>query len=258
MTGAALSPLVAIAGLGLLFAGSTRPAHAEPFSHATLDTVLARVLHDGRVDYGALLRDHADLDRYLAAVATAGPEVRLAEWPREEQIAFWVNAYNARVLDGVIRRPGLKSVLDVRKVLGIPTLGFFREQRVTAGARRTLDDIEHRILRARYAEPRLHFVLNCASVSCPVLPERALTGATLEADLEVATRRFLADSTRNRIDPDGGIWLSKIFDWYAEDFRGAAGSVHGFIGQHWPRSEPPRPELHRGYLKYDWSLNGSW
>lgn len=244
----------AVAGAAVLLGVVARPASAEPFSHAAFDTVLARVLREGRVDYGALAKDHADLDRYLAAVAAARPD----PWPREEQIAFWVNAYNARVLDGVIRRPGLKSVLDVRKVLGIPTLGFFRERRATAGARRSLNDIEHRILRARYAEPRLHFVLNCASVSCPVLPERALTAATLEGDLESATRRFLADSTRNRVDPDGSVRLSQIFDWYADDFRAAAGSVSAFVRRHWPGPEPPEPERFRGHLKYDWALNGSW
>jgi len=231
-----------------------RPASAEPFSHAALDTVLARVLREGRVDYRALAKDHADLERYLGAVAAAHPD----PWPREEQIAFWVNAYNARVLDGVIRRPGLKSVLDVRKVLGVPTLGFFREQRVTAGARRSLDDIEHRILRARFAEPRVHFVLNCASVSCPVLPERALTAATLEPDLESATRRFLADSTRNRMDADGTLRVSMIFKWYAKDFQADAGSVGEFIQQHWPGREPLPSSPREGYLKYDWALNGDW
>ncbi|MGH7729965.1 MAG: DUF547 domain-containing protein [Candidatus Eiseniibacteriota bacterium] len=229
-------------------------ARAGSFSHAALDTVLARVLRDGRVDYGALARDHADLDRYLAAVAAARPD----DWPREEQIAFWVNAYNARVLDGVIRRPGLKSVLDVRRVLGVPTLGFFREERITGGARRTLDDIEHRILRARFPEPRLHFVLNCASVSCPLLPERALAAATLEADLEAATRRFLADSTRNRIDPGGRLRLSPIFKWYEGDFRQAAGSVVAFVARYLPGGAAIPPDTRIDFLDYDWSLNGSW
>ncbi len=169
-----------------------------------------------------------------------------------------MNAYNARVLGGVIRRPGLESVLDVGKRLGIPTLGFFRERRLTAGEERSLDDIEHRILRARYGEPRVHFVLNCASVSCPVLPERALTGATLEADLESATRRFLADTTRNRIDPERGLWLSAIFKWYAEDFRKAAGGPQAFVERHWPGAGRFARDLPVRHLRYDWSLNGSW
>ena len=248
------SSLLAGAWAAVWIAAAAGPAWADPISHAALDSVLTRVLRGGRVDYGALARDHADLDRYLAAGAAARPDA----WPREEQIAFWVNAYNARVLDAVIRRPGLKSVLDVRKVAGIPTLGFFREQRVTAGAQHSLDDIEHRILRARYAEPRLHFVLNCASVSCPVLPERALTAATLEADLESATRRFLADSTRNRFDPARGMQLSAIFKWYAEDFRKSDRSVRSFVLAHRPAGGAVRSDLPVTYLDYDWALNGSW
>jgi hypothetical protein len=250
----ARSPLLAISALALMLAGPARPAAGAGFAHAALDSVLVRVLRDGRVDYGALLRDHADLDRYLAALEIAEPDA----WPRGEQIAFWVNAYNARVLEGVLRRPGLKSVLDVRKVLGVPTLGFFRERRVTAGARRSLDDIEHRILRRRYAEPRVHFVVNCASVSCPVLPGRALTAATLEADLEAATRSFLADTTRNRLDRDGTIRVSMIFKWYAKDFEANAGSVGEFLRRHWPVGGQPPETLDLGYLEYDWSLNGTW
>jgi hypothetical protein len=234
-------------------ADSTRVA-PERFSHAALDSVLVRILRDGRVDYGGLSRDHGTLDRYLSALAAADPD----GWPRGEQIAFWVNAYNARVLDRVIRRPGLKSVLDVGKKLGVPTLGFFHEKRPTAGHDRSLDDIEHRILRARFHEPRIHFVLNCAAVSCPVLPARALTGAELETDLEAATHRFLADSTRNRIEPGRGLWLSTIFKWYGDDFRATDGSVQAFIERHWPGSGPFAPDLPVRFLDYDWSLNGSW
>lgn len=254
MRNAVRSLHLAVAWASVWLAVAAGSAGADAFSHAALDTVLRRVLRDGWVDYGALAKDHTDLDRYLAASASARPD----EWPRGEQIAFWVNVYNARVLDGVIRRPGLKSVLDVRKVLGIPTLGFFRERRVTAGARRSLDDIEHRILRARYAEPRLHFVLNCASVSCPVLPERALAAATLEADLESATRRFLADSTRNRIHGPRGMELSAIFKWYAEDFRKSHGSVEAFVHGHLSPGVALIPEQTITYLDYDWALNGTW
>jgi hypothetical protein len=249
------APRLTAAALAALALAAPRPGAAdEPFSHAAFDSVLARVLHRGRVDYGALARDPGDLDRYLGRVAEARPD----DWPREEQIAFWVNAYNARVLEGVIRRPGLKSVLDVGKLVGIPTLGFFKERRLTAGRARSLDDIEHRILRARYGEPRVHFVLNCASASCPVLPARALTDATLDSTLEAATREFLADTTRNRIEPERELALSHLFKWYGDDFRAAAGSLQAFIERHWPGPGRFRPDLPVRFLPYDWSLNGSW
>ena len=235
-------------------AAPTAAAPSPRFSHAALDTVLARYLHDGSVDYGALRREHGALDRYLVAVAAARPD----GWPREEQIAFWVNAYNARVLEAVIRRPGLESVMDVGRSERFPGPGFFREPRPTGGAPRTLEDVEKGILRARFHEPRVHFVLNCASRSCPVLPERALRAATLEADLESATRRFLTDETRNRIEPRHALRVSAIFDWYGEDFRAEAGSVQGWIERHWPGRERFASGLSLHFLPYDWALNGHW
>ena len=227
---------------------------AEVFSQAAFDTVLGAHLHDGRVDYGALAADPGPLERYLATTREANPD----GWPREEQIAFWVNVYNARVLDGVIHHPKLRSVLDVGKTLGVPTLGFFRETFIVAGKKLSLNDIEHKILRARFHEPRVHFVLNCASASCPVLPEHPLTATALDATLEQATVRFLIDPARNQIDPARRLEVSSIFKWYGDDFKTAAGSVQAFIERHWPRKDKFAPELPVRFLDYDWSLNGSW
>ncbi len=241
-----------MAALGVLV-GCTG-ACAEGFSHAALDTALRRHLHDGRVDYGGLARDRGPLERYLASTLAARPDT----WSREEQIAFWVNVYNARVLDGVIRRRGLGSVLDVGKTLGVPTLGFFRETFRVAGWRLSLNDIEHGILRTRYHEPRIHFVLNCASASCPALPEHPLTADGLDIQLERATQQFLTNRDRNRIDPTGKLEVSSIFKWYGGDFKAAAGSIQAFIEKHWPRSERFAPNLPIRFIDYDWSLNGSW
>ena len=243
-----------LALLGLLALAAPARATAPAFNAAALDTVLARHLRDGQVDYGALARDRAALDRFLASTERARPD----DWPRAEQIAFWVNAYNARVLEGVIEHPGIGSVLEVGRIAGVPTLAFFRSKRLTAGRRLSLNDIEHGILRTRFADPHLHFVLNCASASCPVLPARALTGAALENELEDATRRFLSDSTRNRIDPARQLDLSMIFKWYGEDFQKSVGSVQAFIERNWPGHERFAPDLPTRYLPYDWTLNGRW
>ncbi len=227
---------------------------ARPFSHAEFDTVLRRHLRDGRVDYRGLAAHPGPLRRYLAACAEAQPD----EWPAGEQVAFWVNAYNATVLQGVIRRPGLKSVLDVGKTLGIPTLGFFRERGRVARAMRSLDDIEHGILRERFKDARIHFVLNCASTSCPVLPERALRPDSLDAELNRATLRFLTDPTRNRIEPPSRIELSSIFKWYRDDFVQTDGSLVRFIEHYGAPGWKFRPYTRVEFLRYDWSLNGSW
>lgn len=232
----------------------TSPVLAALPDAAALDTVLARHVRDGRVDYGALARDRGPLDRYLAAVARANPE----QESRDEQLAFWVNAYNARVLEGILRWPGLKSVLDVGKVVGVPTLGFFRQRTRTAGRELSLDDIEHGVLRKRFREPRLHFVLNCASVSCPDLPSRALRAATLDSTLEAATRAFLSDPSRNRVLADGTLEISHLFKWYGEDFSAESGGVAGFVARHGLRPPARASKSTVRYLDYDWALNGRW
>ena len=233
-----------------------RPAHAtgSGFSYAALDTVLDRHLHGGRVDYGALARDRGPLERFLASSRGARPE----SWSRDDQMAFWVNVYNARVLDGVIRRPGLKSVLDVGKKLGIPTLGFFREPGVSAGRKLSLNDIEHDILRKGFKEPRIHFVLNCASASCPVLPERSLEGATVDSALTSATAAFLSDRTKNPATAGSELRLSSIFKWYRADFEAKAGSLQAFIQRHQPGAATIANGTPIQFVDYDWSLNGDW
>ncbi len=242
--------------LGLMFLTVAAPAAraGAPVSSAALDTVLARHLSAGQVDYGALARDPGPLLRFLAETSEARPEA----WPREERIAFWVNVYNARVLDGVIRRPGSKSVLDVGKMLGVPTLGFFREKGRSGGRRVSLNEIEHDILRKGFGEARLHFVLNCASASCPVLPERALRAATLEADLDAATRDFLHDRTKNRIGGKGPLELSAIFKWYRSDFGRGSNAVQQFVARHWTGGIAIDTNARINHMDYDWALNGHW
>jgi hypothetical protein len=185
--------------------------------------------------------------------------LRDAYGERRGVIAVFQDLSDVRELEGVLRHPGLESVLDVGRILWIPTLRFFREKRETAGRVLSLNDIEHGILRERFHEPRIHFVVNCASVSCPALPARAMRGATLGRDLETATRAFLADPDRNRFPETGPIEISKIFDWYADDFVRTSGTVAGFIMAHWPDAAPPALADRRiRHLPYDWSLNGRW
>jgi hypothetical protein len=252
---------IAVAATVAAWQPSAEAIHRAPpgldphtFSHAELDTVLARYLRDGRVDYAGLSADREPLDRYLQRIAEATPEL----WPHDEQFAFWVNVYNARVLVHVIDRPGLKSVLDVGKILGIPTMAFFRQKRLTAGKKLSLSQIEHGILRERFGDPRLHFVLNCASASCPELPPQALTGATLEEHLRSATTRFLGDPALNRIEPPSTLKVSEIFKWYRKDFEATSGSVRSFIETHRPGEGDFDADVRIRYLKYDWHLNGSW
>ena len=124
-----------------------------------------------------------------------------------------------------------------------------------------LDHIEHDILRKDFADPRIHVGVNCASIGCPALRAEAFQGSKIDAQLDEQFRKFLADSSKNRVDRKAGtLYLSSIFDWFKEDFVKKSGSVEKFIAPF--LSEADRKAVLSGKLnvkhtKYDWNLNKS-
>jgi len=219
--------------------------------HETWDRLLQQYVDDdGRVAYKALaLHDRPALDRYLGELAAADPEPRSPDAAK----AFWINAYNAGVFAAVLAGYSAESFLGRRGI-------FKRFTFEIAGERRTLDDIEHGIVRPRLEDPRTHFALVCASSSCPRLRRRAYTEEGIERALEEEARRFINDAGRNVIDPASRtVQLSEIFRWFAEDFVAAAGSVEAFVARY-VESEAKRSLLREkagalAYLSYDWTMN---
>jgi len=229
---------------------SAAPARAA-FDHSAWDRLLATYVDaEGRVAYRDLKeRDRPALDAYLEQLARANP----ASWPRSEQIAFWLDAYNAGIVSAVLegRTP--------EPALGRVKLFKFWKFRV-AGKDRTLDEIEHMILRRNFGEPRIHFALVCASSSCPRLRREAYRADRLEEQLEEQGRDFVNDPRRNVIDPESHVLrLSEIFKWFHEDFEKAAGSVPRFLARYVSsdaaRNWLQRTDVHPSYLDYDWTLN---
>lgn len=233
-----MSRILRILLLPLLVAGAARGEEL----HAPFTALLQKYVDgDGRVAYRDLAaNDAAALDAYLQTLATADP----ATLPPAGQIAFWINAYNARVLRGVLDGYSAEGLFGRKRFFSFYSFPL-------AGQTRTLEDIEHEILRKQFAEPRIHFALVCASTSCPVLRREAYDGARLDAQLDEQTRAFLADPRRNRISAANPVGLSQIFKWFAEDFDKAAGSVAAYVGRWMPLPAEPRVE----YLDYDWTLN---
>jgi Protein of unknown function, DUF547 len=236
----------------LLWASSV--AAAFDHGHPTWDALLKKhvVLLDGgkasRVRYAELARERPALKTYLQSVSYVG-ETEFKTWDRAEQVAFLINAYNAFTVEKVLTRyPDIGSIWDFGKVFGNP----FRDRFfVLLGQPRSLDDLEHGILRKAYREPRIHFAVNCASVGCPMLREEAYRGVELERQLEEQARRFLSDRSRNRAR-DGRLEVSKIFDWFKEDFEPRDRyflKYAGVLGLA-PGITPPL-----AFLDYDWSLN---
>lgn len=209
-----------------------------------LDEVLRGHVHQGKVDYQGL-RQHRQTQ--LKAFVDSLAEADLAGLDRTQATAFWLNAYNGLVIYQVVQGASPSSLLSRGS--------FFRKTRHrVAGKERTLDEIEHEILRPLARDPRIHFVLVCAAQSCPPLRAEAFLGTT---DLEDATRRFIANPANVQIDLERRrLRLSPLFKWYAEDF----GEVVKFVARY--RDEPERTALNQGswkleYLRYDWSLNQS-
>jgi hypothetical protein len=207
-----------------------------------------------RVDYAALGRDPA-WAAFLATLAAATPPGDAAS--RDERLAFWINAYNALAIDVVVKHQPIASIRDAGSLLQ----PVWKRPAGTVGGRVvTLDEIEHAILRPM-GEPRIHVAIVCASTSCPSLAREPFEAEGLDAQLDAAARRFVADRRKGvRIEGDG-VRLSSIFDWFEGDFA-ASGGVLAFVRRH---ADPelraaldalgPDPQL--AYFDYDWSLNGT-
>lgn len=230
-----------------------------------------------RVDYARL----RDSEAYAAYRATCTPQLRdldpMALTTRQERLAFWINLYNALVIDAVIAFGVQRSVTEGR----VGVLSFFRRAAYNVGGQRfSLEDIEHGILRANCGHPyipgpqfgpsdprrawivtppdvRIHFALNCASRSCA--PIGVYDAGQIDTQLDLATRSFVASEVT--VDPSRGqVSLSSIFRWYAADFGGRAGVI-AFLQRYLPDDEgrqwlaAPRRRVRLIYRPYDWTLN---
>lgn len=194
------------------------------------------------------------LEAYLGALADV-PVDRLA---RPEQYAYWVNLYNALTVRTVLLAFPVASIRDINLSGGLLLRGPWDAHLVTVASEKlTLNDIEHRILRPIWRDPRTHYVLNCASIGCPDIPPRALTAANAEALLEQGAQAYVNHPRGVGVLADGsGLRLSSIYNWFAEDFGGEAGVVPHLLRH----AAPPLAEAIRrnpriaGYA-YDWALN---
>ena len=194
-------------------------AQSREFDHSAWDHVLKKFVNEqGRVDYATLQADSADLDRYAAQLAERSPFSHPRDFPTSEsQLAYWINAYNAMVMRGVIENWPVKSVT---KIGFLPHSFFWRKKFVLGGKQHTLNDIEKDFLLKRLAEPRIHFAIACASNSCPRLQREAYTPGNTERLLEEAVRFFINEPRNLHIDlKEDRVTVSRIFHWYRDDFE---------------------------------------
>ncbi len=230
-------------------ADSASPA----FSHAAWSAVLERFVDaEGRVDYEGLSRDRAQLDSYLESLARVSPEAHPELFPsRDEALAYYLNAYNAHVIAGVLARwPHLDSVWRN----SIAAFNFFVRMKINLGGEKLhLKGLEDKRVRGRFQDPRVHAILNCASVSCPRLRRRAVEAATLDETLDAAMAELASHPKHfRRDDRRRTVHLSKIFDWFSSDFPpGLIDYVNSFRG---PDDQVPHGYKVR-FLRFDKGLN---
>jgi Protein of unknown function, DUF547 len=234
---------------------------------AAWDRVLQQFVTDaGRVNYAALKAHPADLERFLATLRAHSPLSDPRAFPtRESQLAYWINAYNALVIAGVVEAWPVSSV---RQIGALPFSFFWKKKFTVGGRAMTLDEIEA-TLRKELAEPRIHFAIVCASLSCPRLAREAYTAENIDRQLDRAAREFIRDPRNVSIDvAHNRLKLSRIFRWYRGDFA-ASVQRQGLPGTDDPAVRYLRPyadpatlraldELHHpriDYFPYNWGIN---
>jgi hypothetical protein len=221
----------------------------KPPSHAGFDKLLKKhVNSSGMVDYKGFKNDKAEFDTYLKTLSNNPPQ---KSWSKNDQKAFWINAYNAFTISLILDKYPVKSIKDIAgKIYKFNTPWDIKFIKIGAETY-DLNNIEHKILRKKFNDARIHFALVCASISCPVLRTEAYTGDKLDAQLDDAGKQFLNDNTKNRISPNKAE-LSKYFSWYKGDFK-QNGTVIDFINKY--SKTKLNADAKITYLDYNWNLN---
>lgn len=213
----------------------------EAFNHARWNKLLQKnVTASGDVNYKAFKNNPTELDVYIDDLTHNTPT---DDWNRNDKLAYWINAYNALTVDLIIRNYPIESIKDIKDPWD-QRLWQFGDKWLN------LNDIEHQILR-KMDEPRIHFAIVCASVSCPKLQNKAFTASNLEEQLTNATKEFLSDTSKNEISKDE-IKLSKIFKWFKKDFE-QDGSLIYFLNKY--TTVTISESAKKSYKDYNWDLN---
>jgi hypothetical protein len=196
--------------------------------------------------------DRQLLADYLAALG-ATPVSQLS---RDQQLPFWINLYNALTVQVILKNYPVDSIRDIRS--GFFSAGPWSLKLISIeGEALTLDDIEHRILRPIWKDPRIHYAVNCASLGCPNLQNRAFSAENSQSLLDRGAREFINHPRAARVDEDGDLQLSSIYDWFEDDFGNEAGVI-AHLKQYaaLPLADALKSINEVDSYHYDWALNG--
>ena len=252
---------VKLMGLAVAFSLLAVPASAQTFDHSPFDELLKKHVVKGMVDYESFAQAGAFKD-YLTSLEHAD----VSKLSDRERLAFWINAYNAYTIELINKYEERASIKNIREGVGFQrTKGPWKEPIVkAAGKTYSLDEVENAIIRKQFREPRIHFALVCAAMSCPPLRSEAYTGAKLDAQLDSQARAFVLDQARGSLvdAKKAVVHASRIFDWFKDDFGGTEAAVGQYIAKYYSDS-PEKQLLLSGrfkmeYLDYDWTLNSRY
>lgn len=223
------------------------PEQADTYNfhaYAELDALLKTyVSSSGRVNYAGIKKNKSKLD---AIIKEFEANANHSGWSGTQKLTYWINAYNAYTIKLIVDNYPTSSITKI-------TAKPWDKQFIKLGGKTyTLNNIENDIIRKRFNEPRIHFALNCASKSCPVLLNRAYTPSKLYGQLTSQTKRFMKDTSKNQLSGKS-IKISKIFDWYKADFTKNGNTVLKFIKKYYSGPMDDNPTV--GYSDYSWDLN---
>jgi hypothetical protein len=231
------------------------PAHAAASAavdHSAFDKLLKKhVSAKGLVDYKGFKADETVFNQYLAVLSKNPPG---SSAPKNEQMAYWINAYNAFTIRLILDHYPVQSIKDIGSKIKIPfvTTPWAAKFFSIGGEKMSLDNIEHGILRKKFDDPRIHFALVCASLSCPRLRNEAYSAAQLEKQLDDQGRDFLNNPAKNKVGK-AEAQLSKYFDWYKGDWQKNGQSVAKWVNRYSTTKMDDKAKI--TYLDYNWSLN---
>jgi hypothetical protein len=248
-----------------LFAAAVPPAAATtaPPDYGIWNQLLSRYYDPVRgMNYCDLkAKDGKTLDDLRRRLASVDP----ASLAAPEQLAYWINLYNVNVVATVVDHYPVKSIRDI-STDPLVRLNVFKKDTVPVkGGMTSLNDVENAKIREGFKDPRIHFAINCAAVSCPPIRTEAFTGARLSAQLDDQARGFLNDARRGvQIESKGAagivIHVTKVMDWFADDFKKWGGGQVPFIRKYLPPDrrkliDDAKDNVKLDFYSYDWSLN---
>lgn len=226
-------------------------SNSHPVSHASWTALLQKHVNEkGLVDYRGFAADSLALNEYLTLLGNNHPNAK--HWTESERIAYWINAYNAFTIRLILRYYPVRSIKDIGGSIPFINLPWDIKFIEIEGQKYDLNNIEHGILRKQFDEPRIHFALVCAAMSCPRLRNEAYTADKLGEQLQEDARVFFNDSSKNKIGQNS-LELSKILDWYGGDFDRAAVSMQDYVNGFTKTEVSPKAKI--TYLQYNWALN---